>query len=42
MLNVIEDYVHTHKWPCERIDGSITGRDRQAAIDRYTNSESGP
>ena len=39
MLDVLEDYVRMCNWPVERIDGSVTGRDRQAAIDRYTNSE---
>ena len=41
MLDVLEDYVRMCNWPVERIDGSVTGRDRQAAIDRYTNSEGG-
>ncbi|GAX75744.1 hypothetical protein CEUSTIGMA_g3187.t1 [Chlamydomonas eustigma] len=36
MLDVLEDYIHMMDWPVERIDGSVTGRDRQAAIDRYT------
>ncbi len=27
-------------YPCERIDGSTSGRDRQAAIDRYSKGES--
>lgn len=38
MLDVLEDWIHEHGWPVERIDGSVTGRDRQQAIDRYTNS----
>jgi hypothetical protein len=28
-------------WPAERIDGSVKGRDRQAAIDRFTNGKEG-
>ena len=39
MLDVLEDYVHLCGWPVERIDGSITGRDRQAAIDRYSSGK---
>ncbi|KAG1680184.1 hypothetical protein FOA52_000297 [Chlamydomonas sp. UWO 241] len=37
MLNVLEDYMRTHGWPVERIDGDVKQRDRQASIDRYTN-----
>ena len=35
MLDIIEDYLHLRKFKCERIDGSITGLKRQAAIDRF-------
>ncbi|RHZ11678.1 hypothetical protein DYB37_004295, partial [Aphanomyces astaci] len=35
MLNILEDYLRMRGYPRERIDGSITGNDRQAAIDRY-------
>ena len=27
-------------YPCERIDGSTSSRDRQAAIDRYSKKDS--
>lgn len=36
MLDVLEDYLHLCGHPCERIDGSTSSRDRQAAIDRYS------
>lgn len=35
MLDIIEDYLHLRNFKCERIDGSITGLKRQAAIDRF-------
>lgn len=35
MLDIIEDYLHLRSIKCERIDGSITGLKRQAAIDRF-------
>ena len=35
MLDIIEDYLHLRDFKCERIDGSITGLKRQAAIDRF-------
>jgi len=36
MLDLIEDYLYNKKcFTYDRIDGSITGRKRQAAIDRY-------
>ncbi|EFJ48862.1 hypothetical protein VOLCADRAFT_117484, partial [Volvox carteri f. nagariensis] len=35
MLNVLEDYCNAVGFPVERIDGSIQGRDRQRAIDRF-------
>ena len=38
MLNIIEDYMIMKGYSFERVDGSITGRQRQNAIDRYTNS----
>ena len=40
MLNIIEDYLDCKGYSYERVDGSITGRKRQAAIDRYTKSSS--
>lgn len=36
MLDVLEDYMRASQFPCERIDGSTSSRDRQAAIDRYS------
>ncbi|KAF0694355.1 Aste57867_14766 [Aphanomyces stellatus] len=40
MLNILEDYLRMRGYPRERIDGSITGNDRQAAIDRYCDPQS--
>jgi chromodomain-helicase-DNA-binding protein 7 len=36
MLDVLEDYMRLCGHACERIDGSTSSRDRQAAIDRYS------
>jgi SNF2 family DNA or RNA helicase len=36
MLNIIEDYMGHKGYTYERIDGTITGKKRQAAIDRYS------
>ena len=41
MLDIIEDYLHLRDFKCERIDGSITGLKRQAAIDRFQSKDSG-
>ena len=35
MLDILEDYLNFRSFKLERIDGSITGRKRQMAIDRY-------
>lgn len=35
MLDIIEDYLHERNFKAERIDGSITGKKRQMAIDRF-------
>ena len=35
MLDILEDYLHSRTMKFERIDGSITGRRRQQAIDRF-------
>ena len=35
MLDILEDYLSARGWNTERIDGSITGRRRQMAIDRF-------
>ncbi len=37
MLNVIEDSLNLCQYPYERIDGSVAGRERQQAIDRFTS-----
>lgn len=39
MLDLLEDYLTEQGLPCERIDGSTAGRDRQAAIDRFSSRE---
>ncbi len=36
MLNVLEDYLRLMKFPLERIDGSVSQRDRELAINRYS------
>lgn len=36
MMDVLEDSLRLCKYPVERIDGSVSSRDRQAAIDRYS------
>jgi chromodomain-helicase-DNA-binding protein 7 len=40
MLDIIEDYLNHREFRCERIDGSITGLKRQAAIDRFQSKDS--
>lgn len=40
MLDVLEDYLHFKDMKFERIDGSITGHRRQAAIDRFQDATS--
>ena len=39
MLDVLEDYAHNMSYPVERIDGSTASKERQAAIDRFSNDE---
>lgn len=39
MLDIIEDYLHLRSFKVERIDGSITGAKRQAAIDRFQSKD---
>lgn len=41
MLDIIEDYMHLRRFKFERIDGSITGMKRQAAIDRFQSKDLG-
>lgn len=36
MLDIIQDYLRLRSHRCERIDGNITGNDRQSAIDRFS------
>ena len=36
MLDIIEDYLILKRLSYERVDGAVTGKDRQGAIDRYT------
>lgn len=40
MLDILEDYFHARSMKFERIDGSITGRRRQQAIDRFQSPDS--
>uniref|UniRef100_A0A6B2KW73 Uncharacterized protein n=1 Tax=Arcella intermedia TaxID=1963864 RepID=A0A6B2KW73_9EUKA len=40
ILNILEDYLKIRNMKYERIDGSIRGSDRQAAIDRFSNESS--
>ena len=40
MLNLIEDYMIQKGFLFDRVDGTITGRKRQAAIDRYSDPNS--
>lgn len=39
MLDILEDYIQSVGFTHERVDGSIVGKKRQAAIDRYTNNQ---
>lgn len=39
MLDIIEDCIHYAGYTYERVDGSIVGSKRQAAIDRFTNND---
>ena len=36
MLDLLQDYLEQRSYPCERLDGSVSGHDRQAAIDRFS------
>lgn len=36
MLDILQDYLAEAGYPCERIDGGVVGRERQAAIDRFS------
>jgi chromodomain-helicase-DNA-binding protein 7 len=37
MLDIIEDYMALRGFSYERVDGAVTGKKRQAAIDRYSD-----
>ena len=39
MLDILEDYLNEREFKAERIDGSITGKKRQMAIDRFQAPE---
>mmetsp|Transcript_8034 Transcript_8034/g.14724 ORF Transcript_8034/g.14724 Transcript_8034/m.14724 type:complete len:1068 (+) Transcript_8034:2422-5625(+) len=36
MLDILGEYCHMRDFPYERLDGSVTGMDRQSAIDRFS------
>ena len=38
-MDVLEDSFRLRQYPVERIDGSVSSRDRQAAIDRYSKGK---
>lgn len=40
MLDILQDYLRLRSYHCERIDGGITGNDRQSAIDRFCDANS--
>ncbi|KAG3201398.1 Chromodomain-helicase-DNA-binding protein 8 [Phytophthora cactorum] len=40
MLDIIQDYLALRRYNCERIDGNITGNERQSAIDRFCREDS--
>ncbi|DAZ97744.1 TPA: hypothetical protein N0F65_009024 [Lagenidium giganteum] len=40
MLDILQDYLRLRNYRCERIDGNITGNERQAAIDRFCANDS--
>ncbi|AQL01563.1 Putative homeodomain-like transcription factor superfamily protein [Zea mays] len=40
MLDLLEDYLSYRKWTYERIDGKISGADRQIRIDRFNAKNS--
>jgi SNF2 family DNA or RNA helicase len=41
MLDILEDYLLLRGYLYGRIDGAVTGRRRQEAIDRYVGSGGG-
>eukprot|EP01047_Picozoa_sp_COSAG01_P029324 COSAG01_NODE_2007_length_8663_cov_13.801378_3_plen_1886_part_00 len=38
-LNILEDYMRHKQYPVERLDGNVSGDDRQAAIDRFSSKD---
>ncbi|GMF11826.1 unnamed protein product [Phytophthora lilii] len=40
MLDILQDYLALRRYNCERIDGNITGNERQSAIDRFCREDS--
>uniref|UniRef100_M4BRS8 Uncharacterized protein n=1 Tax=Hyaloperonospora arabidopsidis (strain Emoy2) TaxID=559515 RepID=M4BRS8_HYAAE len=40
MLDILQDYLALRRYNCERIDGNITGNERQTAIDRFCREDS--
>ncbi|KAG2523981.1 hypothetical protein BBO99_00005061 [Phytophthora kernoviae] len=40
MLDIVQDYLALRRYNCERIDGNITGNERQSAIDRFCRKDS--
>lgn len=39
MINMIEEYCEFKEYPCERLDGGISGNERQKAIDRFNKNK---
>ena len=35
MIDVIDEFCEFRKYPCERLDGRVSGNERQKSIDRY-------
>ena len=35
MIDIIDEFCEMRKYPCERLDGRVSGNDRQKAIDRF-------
>ena len=42
MLDILEDYMDWRGYSCERLDGNIHGTERQAAIDRFSDTSAEP
>ena len=40
MLDIIEDYLLLKRYSYDRVDGAVTGKQRQSAIDKYSASDS--